>query len=208
MSDEEFYRFCQLHPDLRIERTIEGDLVIMPPTGGETGRRNFTISGLFFNWVVADGTGVGFDSSTEFALPNGAHRSPDVACIRRGMVSARAPGTGCKECRYHHVCDPEAHYRPRERRRASSMASSLNSSKLSWTERSVPRFVERELRSFLDCGVPAHGFLRVHCDACGRERPVAFSCKGRTLCASCDGRRMADTVVHLVDHVLPKVSVR
>jgi len=39
----------------------------------------------------------------------------------------------------------------------------------------VPRFVERELRSFLDCGVPAHGFLRVHCDACGRERPVAFS---------------------------------
>ncbi|PYV32139.1 MAG: hypothetical protein DMG09_24805 [Acidobacteria bacterium] len=83
MSDEEFYRFCQLHPDLRIERTIEGDLVIMPPTGGETGRRNFTISGLFFNWVVADGTGVGFDSSTEFALPNGAHRSPDVAWIRR-----------------------------------------------------------------------------------------------------------------------------
>src|SRR5207247_10777719 len=91
------------------------------------------------------------------------------------MLPARAPGTGCKECRYHHVCDPEAHYRPRERRRASSMASSLNSSKLSWTERSVPRFVERELRSFLDCGVPAHGFLRVHCDACGRERPVAFS---------------------------------
>jgi len=83
MSDEEFYRFCQLHPDLRIERTSEGDLVIMPPTGGETGRRNFTISGLFFNWVVADGTGVGFDSSTEFALPDGAHRSPDVAWIRR-----------------------------------------------------------------------------------------------------------------------------
>ncbi|PYV32137.1 MAG: hypothetical protein DMG09_24800 [Acidobacteria bacterium] len=75
-------------------------------------------------------------------------------------------------------------------------------------ERSVPRFVEREQRSFLDCGVPAHGFLRVHCDACGRERPVAFSCKGRSLCASCDGRRMADTVVHLVDHVLSKVSVR
>jgi len=83
MSDEEFYRFCQLHPDLRIERTSEGDLIIMPPTGGETGRRNFTISGLFFNWLVADGTGVGFDSSTEFALPDGAHRSPDVAWIRR-----------------------------------------------------------------------------------------------------------------------------
>ena len=44
MSDDEFFDFCQKHPDLRIERTIEGDLVIMPPTGGETGRRNFTIS--------------------------------------------------------------------------------------------------------------------------------------------------------------------
>ncbi|MEK6288409.1 MAG: Uma2 family endonuclease [Acidobacteriota bacterium] len=82
MSDEEYYQFCQLHPDLRIERTSEGDLIIMPPTGGETGRSNFNLSGLFSNWVMADGTGVGFDSSTEFALPNGAFRSPDVAWVR------------------------------------------------------------------------------------------------------------------------------
>jgi len=43
-------------------------------------------------------------------------------------------------------------------------------------DRTVPRFVERELRSFLDCGVLANGFLRVHCDACGKDRVVAFSC--------------------------------
>src|SRR5512134_2836332 len=74
--------------------------------------------------------------------------------------------------------------------------------------RRVPRFVERELRDFLDCGILAHGFLRVHCDACGRDRLVAFSCKGRGVCPSCGGRRMADTAAHLVDRVLPRVPVR
>jgi hypothetical protein len=75
-------------------------------------------------------------------------------------------------------------------------------------ERPVPRFVERELRAFLDCGVLAKGFLRVHCDACGKDRVVAFSCKGRSLCSSCCGRRMADTAAHLVDRVLPEVPFR
>jgi hypothetical protein len=46
-------------------------------------------------------------------------------------------------------------------------------------ERHVPRFIERKLREFLDCGILAHGFLRVHSDACGKDRLVAFSCKGR-----------------------------
>lgn len=74
--------------------------------------------------------------------------------------------------------------------------------------RTVPRFVERELQSFLDCGVLANGFLRVHCDVCGKDRVVAFSCKGRSVCSSCCGRRMADTAAHLVDRVFPKVPVR
>lgn len=91
MSDDEFFEFCQRHPDLRIERTSEGDLIIMPPTGGETGRSNFTLSGTFFNWVMADGSGVGFDSSTEFKLPNGANRSPDVAWIRNKRWEALTP---------------------------------------------------------------------------------------------------------------------
>jgi len=67
----------------------------------------------------------------------------------------------------------------------------------------VARFVEREIRAYLECGVLAHGFLRVHCDACGHDRLVAFSCKGRGFCPSCGGRRMADTAAWLVDRVLP-----
>ncbi len=72
----------------------------------------------------------------------------------------------------------------------------------------VARFVEREIRAYLECGVLAHGFLRVQCDACGHDRLVAFSCKRRGFCPSCGGRRMADTAAHLVDRVLPEVPVR
>jgi hypothetical protein len=74
--------------------------------------------------------------------------------------------------------------------------------------RTVPRFVQRELKAFVQCGVLANGFLRVYCKGCGTNRLVAFSCKGRGLCPSCGGRRMAETAAHLVDHVLPQVGVR
>jgi hypothetical protein len=74
--------------------------------------------------------------------------------------------------------------------------------------RALPRFVERELRDFLDCGVPANGFLRLHCDGCGLDHVVPFSCKGRGFCPSCGGRHMADTAAHLVDRVLPRAPVR
>jgi Uma2 family endonuclease len=83
MSDREFFEFCQLNQNWRFERTREGDLIVMPPTGGETGRRNFILTGLFNAWVEKDGTGIGFDSSTGFALSNGARRSPDLAWVRR-----------------------------------------------------------------------------------------------------------------------------
>ena len=72
-------------------------------------------------------------------------------------------------------------------------------------EHPVPRFVEREFRAYVACGMLEHGFVRVHCDACGCDRLVAFSCKGRAFCPSCGGRRMADTAAHLVDRVLPEV---
>jgi hypothetical protein len=75
-------------------------------------------------------------------------------------------------------------------------------------ERVVPRFVERELRAFLECGVLARGFLRVHCDACGLDRVLPYSCKCRGFCPSCGGRRMASTAAHLVDRVFPEVPVR
>jgi Uma2 family endonuclease len=88
MSDEQFFALCQLNRDLRIERTSQGDLVLMPPTGGETGRTNFKLTQVFGNWVDADGTGVGFDSSNGFTLPNGAKRSPDLAWVRRSRWEA------------------------------------------------------------------------------------------------------------------------
>lgn len=72
----------------------------------------------------------------------------------------------------------------------------------------LPRYVERELRGYLRCGVFALGFTRCHCDTCGRDLLVAFACKGRGLCPSCAGRRMANTAAHLVDRVLPDVPVR
>ncbi len=72
----------------------------------------------------------------------------------------------------------------------------------------LPAFVRREFRAYLDCGILAHGFLRVRCRACREDVLVAFSCKGRGICPSCGGRRMADAAAHLVDHVLPSVPVR
>jgi hypothetical protein len=76
------------------------------------------------------------------------------------------------------------------------------------TGQSAPRFIEQELRAYLRCGVLAHGFLRLHCDACKLDRLVPFSCKRRGFCPSCGGRRMADTAAHLVDCVLPEVPIR
>ena len=68
-------------------------------------------------------------------------------------------------------------------------------------ERPVPRFVEKEFRTYLTCGIAEHGFLRLHCDKCGHDRILPFSCKKRSWCPSCGGRRMADTAAHLVERV-------
>ncbi len=83
MGEEQFFEFCRLNRDLRIERTAEGDLEVMPPTGGETGSRNAMLVHLLIAWTLQNGTGVAFDSSTGFRLPNGATRSPDAAWVKR-----------------------------------------------------------------------------------------------------------------------------
>lgn len=82
MDDEEFYEFCRINSELRIERTKDGAIIVMPPTYTNTGGRNFELAGSFWAWVKQDGTGKGYDSSTGFTLPNGAKRSPDVSWIR------------------------------------------------------------------------------------------------------------------------------
>jgi Uma2 family endonuclease len=88
ISDEEFFQLCELNKDWRIERTKEGDLIIMPPTGGKTGNLNFILTARFGRWVEKDKRGVGFDSSTGFTLPNGAKRSPDLSWVELSRWNA------------------------------------------------------------------------------------------------------------------------
>lgn len=83
LSDDALFELCQRNRDLKIERTSNGEIVVARPAGGETGRRNFELIGQLGAWVHRDGTGVGFDSSTGFLLPNGAERSPDMAWVKR-----------------------------------------------------------------------------------------------------------------------------
>jgi hypothetical protein len=75
-------------------------------------------------------------------------------------------------------------------------------------EWSVPEYVEREFRRYLDCGILAHGFARARCGQCGDHFLIAFSCKGRGACPSCNARRMVATAAHLTDHLLPPLPVR
>lgn len=88
MTDDQFFEFCQINRDWRIERTAQGDLVIMPPTRAETDERNFNLIVQLGNWVQRDDTGVGFGSSGGFTLPNGAVKSPDAAWIERSRWEA------------------------------------------------------------------------------------------------------------------------
>jgi Uma2 family endonuclease len=83
LTEEQFLRLCQENPDLHLELTTRGELIIMPPTGTETGRRNNRLAYRLTAWADEDGSGVVFDSSTLFTLPNGAKRSPDVSWVRR-----------------------------------------------------------------------------------------------------------------------------
>ena len=73
---------------------------------------------------------------------------------------------------------------------------------------SIPCHVERELRTYLECGILARGFIRARCGDCGHNFLVAFSCKGRGLCPSCTTRRMAATAAHPIEHGFPRVPVR
>lgn len=91
ITDDQFFAFCRQNPEMRIEQTAQGDWVIMAPAGGETGSRNNEIARQLGNWARHDGTGIAFDSSTGFVLPNGAKRSPDAAWVTRTRLSALTP---------------------------------------------------------------------------------------------------------------------
>jgi Uma2 family endonuclease len=91
MTVERFIEICQINPDLRMERSKQGDLIMMSPVGGETGQRNARLVIAFGVWSQQDNDGFVFDSSTGFILPNGAIRSPDVAWVRRSRLESLTP---------------------------------------------------------------------------------------------------------------------
>jgi len=91
LTDEQFFELCQINSDLRMERTAEGEIIVMAPTGGETSNRNSEIIRRVGNWARQDGTGAAFDSSAGFKLPNGADRSPDAAWISHERLAALTP---------------------------------------------------------------------------------------------------------------------
>lgn len=82
MTDDQFFDFCQINRDLRIERNKFGELIIMPPTGPETGNREGNVFGQLWVWSEQDGTGIAFSPSTGFKLSTGADRSPDASWIK------------------------------------------------------------------------------------------------------------------------------
>ena len=82
LTDDQFFAFCQANADYQFERTVAGELVVMSPTGSESGQRNASLTVRVGVWAEQDGSGLIFDSSTGFTLPNGAIRSPDLAWIQ------------------------------------------------------------------------------------------------------------------------------
>lgn len=91
LTDEQFYQLCRHNPETKFERNAKGEIVIMSPTGGETGRRNIEIAAEFVIWNRQIKLGVLFDSSTCFKLPNGHDRSPDLAWIKQDRWDTLTP---------------------------------------------------------------------------------------------------------------------
>ena len=87
MTEEQFLAFCEINHEARIERSAEGELAIMPPAGMYSSNRNIKVSARLEVWTVRDGTGIAFDSSGGFTLPNGAVRGPDAAWIPKSRLA-------------------------------------------------------------------------------------------------------------------------
>ena len=87
MTDDEYFQFCQLNRKLRIERTAQGDILIMPPAGFESGYRNNELTRQLGNWALQDGRGLACDSNTEYILPKGAAYSPDASWVLQSRIT-------------------------------------------------------------------------------------------------------------------------
>ncbi|MBD1935502.1 MULTISPECIES: Uma2 family endonuclease [Cyanophyceae] len=91
LTHEQFVELAIANRDLQLERTATGELILMPPTGGETGNRNLDMEGQLWLWNRQARLGKAFNSSTGFHLPNGADRSPDAAWVRQDRWDALSP---------------------------------------------------------------------------------------------------------------------
>jgi len=91
MSADQFYTLCRQNPDLKFERSPQGELILMSPTGGETGKNNAELIADFIIWNRRTQLGFVFDSSTCFRLPNGGDRSPDVSWVHKDRWQALTP---------------------------------------------------------------------------------------------------------------------
>jgi Uma2 family endonuclease len=101
LSDAAFWKLCRANPDLRLERTAKGELVVMPPAGPDSSRRNMSLGAQLWNWNQRTGLGVAFDSSAGFTLPNTAIRGPDATWMTRERWDAL---TEDERRRFSHVC--------------------------------------------------------------------------------------------------------
>lgn len=92
VTPQQFEALAIANRDLRLELTADGELIVNPPTGGESGKRNLSISRQLGNWYeVHEDLGEAFDSSTGFILPNGARLSPDASWVSRQRWEALTP---------------------------------------------------------------------------------------------------------------------
>ncbi|MEG3937859.1 Uma2 family endonuclease [Microcoleus sp. S36b_A3] len=91
LTSEQFYQLCESNPDLKLERSANGELIAMPPTGGETGKRNSKLNLQVGIWNEQTELGEVFDSSTGFTLPNKADRSPDASWVEKSRWQALTP---------------------------------------------------------------------------------------------------------------------
>jgi len=87
MNDDEYYAFCMANRDLRLERTAQGEIIIVPPAGGESDYQSLEVAGQLREWSKRDGRGKASGTSVEFILPTGAALSPDAAWVSNSRIS-------------------------------------------------------------------------------------------------------------------------
>jgi Uma2 family endonuclease len=87
ITQDQFFDLCQQNNELRLERTAHGELIVMPPASGGSSARNLSVGAQLYFWAERNGTGMAFDSSGGFILPNGAIRSPDASWVSQAQMA-------------------------------------------------------------------------------------------------------------------------